>query len=207
MIFTANCKVCHRSEFFSSPEALALRGPLFVERWREDTLASLFTRMKGFMPPANVGPKLMDNEYIDIIAFMLQSNAYPVGHGELKADQLAGIQIVDKGGPQPVPNQSQVVVVGCLTPGPNGSMTLTQATEPMRTRTPEETTPEELKASGDRALGSATFLLRALDNLPPSFNVDDHKGQKVQAKGVLSRQTAGDRINVLSMAAVGKTCS
>jgi hypothetical protein len=148
----------------------------------------------------------MDNEYIDIISFLLQSNAYPTGSGELKADQLAGIQIVDKGGPQPVPNQSQVVVVGCLTPGPNGSMTLTQATEPMRTRTPEESTPEELKASTERSLGSLTFILRALDNLPPGFNADEHKGQKVQAKGVLSRQTAGDRINVLSMASVGKTC-
>src|SRR5262245_12558476 len=71
MLFTANCKVCHRSEFFSSPEALALRGPLWVERWREDTLGSLFSKMKGYMPPPNVSPRLMDSEYLDIIAFVL----------------------------------------------------------------------------------------------------------------------------------------
>ena len=206
VVFTEKCKTCHRSEYLSSPEALALKGPLFVERWREDSLGALYTKMKGYMPPANVGPKLKDDEYLDLLAYFLQVNAYPTGSSELKIDQLADIQIVDHDGPKPLSNNTQVLVVGCLTPGSNDSWTLTNATEPIRTRTPEETTPQELTASDARPPGSLTFQLRGIENLPATFSLDSHKSQKVQAKGVLLRQASGNRLTLLSMAKVSSNC-
>jgi mono/diheme cytochrome c family protein len=205
-LFAAKCRSCHVTESLAGNTALPLKADLFIERWREDYLQSLFNKMIGFMPPPNVSPRLKDEEYVDIISFLLQQNGYPAGAQELKLDQLGSTLFVGMNGPQPVPNLAQVLVVGCLTPAANDNWTLTKATEPLRTRQPDSSTPEELKSSDARPLGSQTFQIRGIDNLTVSFDPEAHKGKKVQAKGVLNRQTAGNRINVLSMGVLSATC-
>ena len=206
-LFNNHCKSCHVTESLAGNTALPLKADLFIERWREDYVQSLFTKMIGFMPPPNVEPGLKNEEYVDLIAFMLQVNGYPPGSQELRLEQLGSVLFVGPKGPQPVPNLSQVLVVGCLTAGPNDTWTLTRATDPVRTRQPESTTPDEKKASGGRSLGTQTFQLRGFDALPVSFDPDANKDRKVQAKGVLNRQPAGARINVLSIEVVDASCS
>ena len=49
-----------------------------MERWREDSLHSLFTTMSTLMPRNDPGI-LSDGEYLDILAYVLQSNGFPTG--------------------------------------------------------------------------------------------------------------------------------
>jgi hypothetical protein len=94
-----------------------------------------------------------------------------------------------------------VRLVGCVASGPNGTWMLTNASEPVRSRSINATTPEELQALAASPLGTQTFRLQ---------NVTDRavatKGHKVQAKGVLIRQYMNDRINVTSLETVASTC-
>ena len=203
--FDANCRGCHNREAdLAGGEAHALKGEFFFDRWREDTLQSLFNKMKGYMPPAK--PRLADDEYADIISFLLRENGFPGGTQELKVNQLASTRIEGKDGPQALPNLALVKVIGCLTPATNNAWNLTSGTAPVRTRTPDESTAEEVKESESAALGSQTFQLRALDGLA-NFDADAHKGKKVQAKGVLYTTQTPNRLSVISVEVVGTTCT
>jgi hypothetical protein len=82
---------------------------------------------------------------------------------------------------------------------------LTDSAEPRRTEDAEHSTPEELKNAASRPLGSRTFRLQNLDELA-DFHPEPLAGHKVQAKGVLIRQTNRDRINVLSVEPLVAVC-
>ena len=106
-----------------------------------------------------------------------------------------------KDGPKPLPSLTAVRVVGCLTSGPSDTWILTNGSEPVRSRSLNETTPEELQRSAAWPLGTQRFRLQ---NLPDRAAAT--KGHKVQAKGVLIRQYMNDRINVTSLETVASTC-
>lgn len=206
-LFASKCRRCHSSESFSNAEALALKGSLFMTRWREDSVQNLFNRMKSFMPPSASGGdsvKLPDQEYLDILAFLMQSNEFPPGDAELSIEALPRVQITGRDGPQPVPSLATVKVIGCLVQAPNGRWRLTSATEPVRTREPEASTPAEISESGTRPLGALTFELRGIDTVG-TFDPDSHKGDKLQVKGVLYREPS-NRVSVLSVESVGANC-
>jgi hypothetical protein len=94
-----------------------------------------------------------------------------------------------------------VRLVGCVTSGPDGAWMLTNASEPVRSRSINAPTPEELQALTAVPLGTQTFRLQNV-----SDRAADTKGQKVQARGVLIRQYMNDRINVTSLETVASTC-
>src|SRR5689334_3932227 len=73
--YNANCAKCHEGE---CPEGSPLGAPLFIERWREENLAFLFTFMKTRMPAKAEG-SLADPVYLDILTFLLKKNEYPAG--------------------------------------------------------------------------------------------------------------------------------
>ena len=81
-----------------------------------------------------------------------------------------------------------------------------RAAEPSRTREPDHSTPEELRAAAAKPLGTQTFRLQNLEDLT-AVHPDALKGQKVQVKGVLIRQPNNDRINVASLETVAAACS
>ena len=197
--YVANCKVCHEGLDQDGPD---LTGSAFVDRWREDKLDVLFTFMRTNMPGNQPG-RLSENTYVDVLAFLLQGNGFPAGSKELTADAIASIQLVGKDGPKPLSNMTVVRMVGCLITGPNDAWILTNASDPVpvRTRNVNQTTLEELKDSEARPLGTQTFRLQ---NVPNS--ADANKGHKVQAKGVLIRQTNNNRINIMSLETVASSC-
>ena len=82
---------------------------------------------------------------------------------------------------------------------------IARAPEPARTREPEHSSPEELRAAAGKPLGDQTFRLQNLEDLT-AVHPDALKGQKVQAKGVLIRQPNNDRINVASLESVAPSC-
>ena len=151
-----SCMACHEGIDQDGPD---LKGSAFVDRWRGDRLEVLFTQISTRMPGNRPGG-LSENTYVDILAFLLEGNGFPAGSRELTADVIKSVQLVGKDGPKPLPNLTVVRVVGCLTSGPNDTWILTNASEPVRSRSINETTPEELKSSAASPLGAQKFRLQ-----------------------------------------------
>ena len=68
--------------------APGIAGNDFIVFWTELPVGSLFERIKVTMPEDGPG-RLTDQEYTDVVAYMLDSNNYPAGEAELPADKAA----------------------------------------------------------------------------------------------------------------------
>lgn len=201
--YEKNCVRCHEG---IDPEAPILTGRTFIDRWREDTLDTLFVHISTRMP-ADGSARLKTESYLNILSYMLQSNSYPAGAETLTAESLENILLVGRNGPQPLPNNSLVEVVGCLTDGPNNSWALATATRPARTRNGTESSEDELKRAVTRRLGSRTFALQNFSNIRFDFDPGVYKGHKVHLKGVLIRQSTGERITPTSFESLSENCN
>jgi cytochrome c5 len=190
--YEMTCRSCHRE----GPR----RGEAFMRDWQGTGLDGLFSQIKGSMPPTAPG-SLNDAAYLDIVAYMLQTNTFPAGASELTAGAIKSIRVEGKNGPEPVPNFALVQVVGCLADGPDASWIVGSATEPLRTKDPSSSTDDDLKTSQAAALGSKTFQLLNVYPRP-----DAYKGHKVEAKGFLIRDPNGDRLNVTSVQSLAPGC-
>jgi len=199
--FEANCARCH----IEDPEAPQLTGRSFIDRWREDSLNALFNHMSTRMPPGDPG-LLGKPVYVQILAHLLHINDYPPGDTELTETALPGILLIGKNGPQPLPNNALVEVVGCLVDAGGATWRLAKATRPSRTRNGTEIAPEETKAAQARALGDRTFPLQNFTNIRLDFKPDSFKDHRVQIKGVLIRQTSGERIMLTAMQSLRPAC-
>ena len=171
-----------------------------MQTWSGTDLNSLFNQMKTSMP-ADAPSSLSDDAYLDLVAHMLQVNAFPAGSNELKMEMLKNIRVERREGPDPAPNFALVQVVGCLTEVLEDVWTLTNASEPVRTKNPQPSKDDDLKNSEKIELGSQNFRLMNVYPAP-----DSHKGHKVEAKGLLIRDPKGDRINVTSVQSLAPAC-
>jgi len=206
-VYTTECSRCHGSalEGISAP---ALTGDRFIERWREGELEIFYSFIKERMPlgrRADAKP-IPDREYLDIVTYILKMNGYRSGAVDLTPNLLSSVIVVGKNGPQPVPDGSLVVIVGCLSLIRDDVWVLSSASEPARTRTSTSSTPDELRASAKKRLGTMTFRLADLEAVP-DFVTDVHKGHKVQAKGYLVRQPNAERISVSSIEMLDSSCA
>src|SRR5262245_43979541 len=107
--------------------------------------------------PADAPGSLEDAEYVDIIAYLMQSTGFPAGMEELPGDpaRLANILVVEKDGSAgSVPNFSLVQVIGCLTQGADSTWVIANGTEPVRIRDSGDSDQAGLNASRTAALGS-----------------------------------------------------
>ncbi|HSR07594.1 MAG TPA: cytochrome c [Bryobacteraceae bacterium] len=202
--YEAHCMSCHRADLggFSGPP---LKGDLFIDRWREFNLNVLFDAIRAAMPLGNPG-SLDEKDYLDIVTYILQTNDLPAGAAELTAQTLKNTLLVGKNGPQPLPSSAQVEVVGCMTEDSGNGWFLTGASEPTRTLDAFQLAPEDLKSAKDKALGGLVFRLANLGDLA-GFSTEGTIGSKMYAKGILVRQSNGDRINVTALRAVAASCA
>jgi mono/diheme cytochrome c family protein len=201
-IFAVACAACHGADL-TSENRPPLKGEAFLNRWMEDTLDSLFSRVKS-MPPN--GANLGEAAYVDLVAFLLEANAFPAGERELAAEGIAGIRVQGKNGPGPVPNFSLVDVVGCLARGPRDTGMLTSGSEPVRTRNPVQPTASEMTAARAKPLGSQTFQLLDAAYFSSAFRPEAHESQKVNAKGFLIRAATDVKINVTWVEMLAADC-
>jgi hypothetical protein len=193
------CGQCHKDDL--SGYDGVLKSERFMEHWRESSLDNFFATMSATMPRDAPG-SLSEKVYLDILAFVLHANDFPTGANDLTSDALRSIQVEGKTGPQEVPAGALVDVVGCLTRSPDDAWILTRATEPVRTRNPNDSTAEELKAWDVKPLGTHTFgLMDAAAYLPES-----QKGHKVEAKGLIIRGAGGDHINLTALQMTDSKC-
>jgi cytochrome c553 len=201
-MFATTCATCHGADL-SGGSGPVLRGDIFLNHWMEGSLDALSAKVKS-MPPnrANLG----DNAYADLVAFLLDANAFPAGAQELKTDAVSNVQIQGKNGPAPVPSFALVDVVGCFARGSNDTWTLTNGSEPARTRSPLQPTESEIAAAKARPLGSQTFQLLDVEYFSNAFHPEGHTGHKVDAKGFLIRSGTDMRINVTWVEMLAADC-
>ena len=205
--FVSYCAICHGGDF-QGISAPTLTGDKFIEHWREDWLDTFYNYIKEYMPrgrPQSANP-IPAQEYLDIVTYIMKGNGYRTGSSELTTDLIGQVMLVGKNGPQPVPDQSLIVVLGCLSRTPNGGWLVSNATEPVRTRIPDMTTPAELKSASQRSLGSLSFRLTDLEAVP-DFVPGDHEGHKMYVKGYLTRQPNAERISLTAMDMLDSACS
>lgn len=200
-VYDSFCASCHGADLSGSSEARPLAGERFMQDWSEDHLGNLFTRIQRLMPYDDPGA-LDADAYLDSLAYILEFNGFPAGSAALRADRVDAIRIEGRDGPGPVPSFALVQVVGCLTAGPEGGWMLTRGTRAVRTREPSASGAEALGALDDQPLGDRTFTLMSAYPDP-----SPHAGHKMEAKGFLIRDPAGDRINLSSLQPVAERCA
>jgi mono/diheme cytochrome c family protein len=198
---TGRCGGCHKLDL-SGDRGPALKGDDFLAHWENGSVVTLFDKIRETMPP-NAPNETTDDAKVDIVAYLLQQNGYPAGKSELRADadSLGIIDLVRKGQASTIPNFSLVQVVGCLTQGSNNAWMLTRTSEPALTRD-EEPSAAAVRTAQGKALGSQTFQLVSV--VP--FKPEGHKGQKVEARGLLYRDQNDARLNLTSLQPVNSAC-
>ena len=94
--YQASCSGCHGSDLHATdPEAVDLTGPAIRAKWNGKTLQDRFETIRDTMPPGNANT-LGDKTYMDILAFILQSNEFPAGNQELAPETAKAIVFAQK---------------------------------------------------------------------------------------------------------------
>ena len=201
--FEAACARCHHVELTGTDRAPALKGDNFWSHWENETLNTLFNKVRDQMPP-NFGTILEPEAKLDIIAYLLLTNGLPQGAEELKmnADLLDGIDIVKKGAGTRAANFALVQVVGCLSQADDRAWVLTKSSEPLVAKD-QIPTPGNSTDVRPRPLGDQTYLL--LSVMP--FKPDSQAGHKVEARGLLYRAPNDNRLDLTSLRTVDQSCA
>jgi alcohol dehydrogenase (cytochrome c) len=86
--YDANCAACHGPDLRGVP---ALAGPDFIGGWSTRPVKQLLSTMQASMPPDRPG-QLREEVYLDIVAYILQTNGRTPGNQMLtaNADALVG---------------------------------------------------------------------------------------------------------------------
>jgi len=201
------CARCHGADLDGIGAAPMLYSSRFLDRWREDSLRSLYDYIATAMPlDGTPGPgKLTPAQYLDIFAFLLESSELPAGQAELRADDLDTTLLVGPQGPQPLPASATVRVVGCLAQA-SGAWVVRNASAPARVRKADATDAAELERSAHMAPGTLTFRLPNLTDDHSAAELTGLTAKKVQVKGVLNGEGATARISVLSFESLKQDC-
>jgi len=194
LVYEAQCSRCHGTDLGGN-RASPLAGERFMDHWDAHTLQQLFRRIRDTMPPSDAGT-LSAADARDLVAYVLQQNAFPAGSAELAFDEreLLAIQITGKTGPGPLKTGAVVRVAGCLARVGEREWELTGAGEP-------EKTTLEARQQEPAARGTRTIRL-----LSPFPNPASHVGHTMQAVGFLVRDTAVDAVNVVSLEMLSPSC-
>lgn len=77
------CAECHMADLGGKEYAGPLAGFGFQLKWQDASLGEVYGRIRS-MPLGRAG-SLTTQEYVDILAYVLQKNSYPAGKNELTA--------------------------------------------------------------------------------------------------------------------------
>ena len=77
-VYSMQCSACHSTSAHS--------GPAFMKSWQGRTVWDLYAFLKDNMPQSEPGA-LSDQEYIQVVSYMLSLNRMPPGQQDLPADQ------------------------------------------------------------------------------------------------------------------------
>jgi len=90
-----SCATCHLPslEGDEARDIPALYGDDFVGEWTRKPVKDLYDLIRKMMPKDAPG-SLKNETYVDIVAYLLQSNEFPAGAQELPADVAALEQVI-----------------------------------------------------------------------------------------------------------------
>jgi S-disulfanyl-L-cysteine oxidoreductase SoxD len=98
-VFAGMCRECHANNVYNGQ-------PLKV-RWDGRSLGELFGYLRRSMPKSNPGA-LTDDEYAQVIAYLLRLNQMPTGSAPLVADSAALAPIRLQSPPPPPPSRPEL---------------------------------------------------------------------------------------------------
>lgn len=79
-VFTTICAACHGMAEF--------RGPLFRQTWMTRPIGDFYQHISTAMPQDQPG-SLTPEQYLSVVAYVLQLNGHPAGERELPSDLTA----------------------------------------------------------------------------------------------------------------------
>lgn len=77
-VYSMQCSACHSTS--------AHTGPAFMKSWQGRTVWDLYAFLKDNMPQSEPGA-LTDQEYIQVVSYMLSLNQMPAGQQDLPVNQ------------------------------------------------------------------------------------------------------------------------
>ena len=83
--YNARCASCHAADLRGNSNSPGLLGMSFMFLWEGRSVGDLYTQMSSNMPSDQPG-SLPTQTYLDILAYILHANQFPVGAEELVAD-------------------------------------------------------------------------------------------------------------------------
>jgi len=98
-VYPGPCGMCHGSRLNGAPDdpdmlsTPPLAGAKFLRNWEGRSLAALLQYTRTTMPANNPG-FLSEQEFVDVIAYMLMVGGLPAGDNELNADLPSLARIV-----------------------------------------------------------------------------------------------------------------
>ncbi len=84
-VYTANCASCHANSMRGGPGGKRIIASVINTKYADLPLSAYFGFMQSAMPPGQEG-SLTDKEYIDTLAYILQTHGAEPGDQELTAD-------------------------------------------------------------------------------------------------------------------------
>lgn len=97
-VYRAICAGCHAGDLGGRDDAPALAGPDFLKTWGPRTTLDLYDFIRTTMPPG--GATLSADEYLALVALLLEQNGAVAGDAPLAATTAVGIAAVATGGIQ-----------------------------------------------------------------------------------------------------------
>jgi quinohemoprotein ethanol dehydrogenase len=94
-LYNQTCRSCHTENLKGGDQVPPLVGETFMSHWQGRSVKDLFDRVRTTMPQNNPG-SLSDQDYIDIISYLLQANDFPQGMDDLKSNSKEAISKVKK---------------------------------------------------------------------------------------------------------------
>ena len=114
--YTQNCAGCHGADLSGQGNAAPLAGGLFMGGWGDKTAADLIGFLEGAMPPGAPGT-LGEQNYVNIVAYLLESNGARPGNQTLAAASRVTINTVANG-QRPAANVNAQQAKGKAAPPP-----------------------------------------------------------------------------------------
>lgn len=97
VVYEDTCIACHGQDLGGNSNSPGLVGMGFMFLWEGRTLGAFFEKIREDMPTDRPG-QLPAQDYLDVVAYIMQANSFPVGDNELPRDieALNGIAIAPK---------------------------------------------------------------------------------------------------------------
>jgi mono/diheme cytochrome c family protein len=81
-VYLNECARCHSDNLIGGEDAPALSGDAFLSAWYGKTIQELLTRTRTM--PADSPGRLTPQQYLDLVAYILQGNHFRAGDRELQ---------------------------------------------------------------------------------------------------------------------------